>query len=148
MQKPTVLITGATSGIGRATARAFLAPASQAFLPMVVGRKALPPAIAAQSIAFQTGAIAGPALGGVIVGFSIPLAYASALALFAAVASIAVVVGEYGETKGLVTLEDVVETLLGIEILDEGDKVEDMQQLARQLWAKRAERMGIRIDET
>jgi CBS domain containing-hemolysin-like protein len=60
---------------------------------------------------------------------------------------IAVVVGEYGETKGLVTLEDVVETLLGIEILDEGDKVEDMQQLARQLWAKRAERMGIRIDE-
>lgn len=64
-------------------ARAFLAPASQAFLPMVVGRRALPPAIAAQSIAFQTGAIAGPALGGLIVGFSIPLAYASALALFA-----------------------------------------------------------------
>jgi CBS domain containing-hemolysin-like protein len=56
---------------------------------------------------------------------------------------IAIVVGEYGETKGLVTLEDVVETLLGNEILDEGDKVEDMRQLARQLWAKRAERMGI-----
>ena len=59
---------------------------------------------------------------------------------------IAVVVGEYGDTKGVVTLEDVVETLLGIEILDEGDKVEDMQQLARQMWAKRAERMGIRIE--
>lgn len=57
---------------------------------------------------------------------------------------IAVVVGEYGETKGLVTLEDVVETLLGIEILDEGDTVEDMQHLARQLWAKRAKRMGIK----
>lgn len=56
---------------------------------------------------------------------------------------IAVVVGEYGETKGLVTLEDVVETLLGNEILDEGDKVEDLRQLARQLWARRAERMGI-----
>ena len=63
-------------------ARAFLAPASQAFLPMVVGRRALPPAIAAQSIAFQTGAIAGPALGGIIVGFSVPLAYASAMGLF------------------------------------------------------------------
>ncbi|WP_421730824.1 MFS transporter [Brevundimonas sp.] len=63
-------------------ARAFLAPASQAFLPMVVGRKALPSAIAAQSIAFQTGAIAGPALGGLIVGRAVPLAYASALALF------------------------------------------------------------------
>jgi CBS domain containing-hemolysin-like protein len=59
---------------------------------------------------------------------------------------IAVVVGEYGDTKGVVTLEDVVETLLGIEILDEGDKVEDMQQLARQMWAKRAARMGIRIE--
>ena len=59
---------------------------------------------------------------------------------------IALVVGEYGETKGLVTLEDVVETLLGIEILDEGDKVDDMQKLARQMWIKRAERMGIRLD--
>ncbi|MDO8458015.1 MAG: hemolysin family protein [Burkholderiaceae bacterium] len=59
---------------------------------------------------------------------------------------IVVVVGEYGETKGLVTLEDVVETLLGIEILDEGDKVEDMQQLARQLWARRAERLGIVVE--
>ncbi len=64
-------------------ARAFLAPASQAFLPMVVGRRALPPAIAAQSIAFQTGAIAGPALGGVIVGFSVSGAYGVALAMFA-----------------------------------------------------------------
>ena len=64
-------------------ARAFLAPASQAFLPMVVGRRALPPAIAAQSIAFQTEAIAGPALGGVIVGFSVPGAYAVAMVMFA-----------------------------------------------------------------
>ena len=63
-------------------ARAFLAPASQAFLPMVVPRASLPPAIAAQAIAFQVGAIAGPALGGLIVGFDTPLAYACSMALF------------------------------------------------------------------
>ena len=79
----TLLAVAAVFG----AARAFLAPASQAFLPMVVGRKALPPAIAAQSIAFQTGAIAGPALGGLIVGVAVPLAYASALALFLAAAA-------------------------------------------------------------
>ena len=68
--------------VGFGASRAFLAPASQAFLPMVVGRAALPRAIAAQSIAFQTGAIAGPALGGLIVGVSTPLAYGVSLALF------------------------------------------------------------------
>lgn len=67
--------------------RAFLAPASQAFLPMVVGRRALPPAIAAQAIAFQTGAIAGPALGGVVVGISVPLSYGVALSMFLAAAA-------------------------------------------------------------
>ncbi|HVL74729.1 MAG TPA: hemolysin family protein [Noviherbaspirillum sp.] len=61
---------------------------------------------------------------------------------------IAAVVGEYGETKGVVTLEDVVETLLGIEIVDEGDKIADMQQLARQMWARRAGRLGIRPEQT
>ncbi len=59
---------------------------------------------------------------------------------------IAVVIGEYGETKGVVTLEDVVETLLGIEIVDEGDKVDDMQHMARQLWAKRARALGVEVD--
>ncbi len=68
--------------VGFGASRAFLAPASQAYLPMVVGRAALPRAIAAQSIAFQTGAIAGPALGGVIVGVNVPLAYGVSLALF------------------------------------------------------------------
>ena len=56
---------------------------------------------------------------------------------------IAIVVGEYGETQGLVSMEDVIETLLGIEIVDEGDKIEDMQQLARKLWRKRAQSFGM-----
>ena len=60
---------------------------------------------------------------------------------------IAVTVGEYGEVKGLVTLEDVFETLLGLEIVDEIDRVEDMQALARQMMDRRVERLGMKLSD-
>ncbi len=59
---------------------------------------------------------------------------------------IAVVVDEYGGTEGLVTLEDVVETLLDLEIVDEVDKIDDLRAAAREEWRKRAKRLGL-LDE-
>ena len=56
---------------------------------------------------------------------------------------ISLVVDEYGSVSGLVTMEDVIETLLGLEIMDESDNVEDLQVLARKNWESRAKRLGI-----
>jgi CBS domain containing-hemolysin-like protein len=52
--------------------------------------------------------------------------------------SMCLVVNEYGDPLGIATMEDLLETMLGIEIVDESDIHVDMQERARELWRLRA----------
>ena len=49
---------------------------------------------------------------------------------------ISAIIDEYGTFRGIVTLEDVIETMLGQEIVDETDEVVDMQEYAKEQWEK------------
>lgn len=49
---------------------------------------------------------------------------------------ISVITDEYGCMRGVVTMEDVIETMLGVEIVDENDPATDMQELAKEKWMR------------
>lgn len=50
---------------------------------------------------------------------------------------ISIVINEYGGFQGILTMEDIIESVLGLEIMDEKDMVADMQKLAKERWQKK-----------
>lgn len=58
-------------------------------------------------------------------------------ALLMTKSQIGIIIDEYGSFQGIITLEDIIETIMGMEIVDENDSVADLQQYARERWEKR-----------
>ncbi len=60
---------------------------------------------------------------------------------------ISAILDEYGSLRGIVTMEDVIETMLGQEIVDEKDEVVDMQEYAKDQWAQAQKDIIVKADD-
>jgi MFS family permease len=87
---PLMLVISALFG----ASRAFMGPAGSALGPMLVPRELLPKAIAWNSLSWQGGAIAGPALGGILLAISPALAFTVATGLYIASAGLVALIGD------------------------------------------------------
>jgi MFS family permease len=76
------------AAIGAGAINAFMPPAASALMPMLVPRQDLPEAIAWSSLAFNSGLIVGPAIGGLLYGLGASVPYAAAFALLALAAAL------------------------------------------------------------